>query len=99
MLVTMLLTSTVATKDTDLNQKVRDEVEAMVCRCGHGHCRSQSQGGGDCNYCGSKHPSRKCPVYGQTCNNCDGKNHYSHICKSRARSQKSKPWQSKGSTK
>ena len=40
--------------------------------------------GGDCNYCGNKHPPRKCPAHGQICNNCNGNNHYSCVCKSRA---------------
>ena len=55
--------------------------------CDRGRGRSQSQGGGDCNHRGCEHPPRKCHAYGQICNNCNGKNNYSCVCKSRARSQ------------
>lgn len=35
----------------------------------------------NCNYCGGTHEPRKCPAYGVTCNKCQGRNHYSTVCK------------------
>lgn len=35
----------------------------------------------NCKYCSSSHDRGKCPAYGQTCHNCNGRNHYARCCK------------------
>ena len=37
-----------------------------------------------CRHCGTKHEARKCPAYGATCYKCNGRNHYSAVCKSKS---------------
>ena len=87
MFVMMLLASMIATKDTDLNQTVRDEVEAVVMDVVIVVAGSRVEVVEIVTTVESKHPPRKCPTYGWICNNCNGKYHYSLACKSRARSQ------------
>jgi len=41
----------------------------------------QSTQGGNCEYCGSKHPPRKCPAYDIICSKCKGRNHFAKVCK------------------
>ncbi len=36
----------------------------------------------ECQYCGTKHPPRKCPAYGKKCAKCKRFNHYEKMCKS-----------------
>ncbi|KAI0227437.1 hypothetical protein LSAT2_022117, partial [Lamellibrachia satsuma] len=38
-----------------------------------------------CRRCGTKHEARKCPAYGATCYKCNGRNHYSAVCKSKSK--------------
>nr|XP_022907407.1 uncharacterized protein K02A2.6-like [Onthophagus taurus] len=40
-----------------------------------------------CNYCGLQHEPRKCPAYGKTCANCQGRNHFAKVCKKDKRTQ------------
>ena len=37
-----------------------------------------------CRCCGTKHDARRCPAYGVTCYKCNGRNHYSSVCKSKS---------------
>lgn len=37
----------------------------------------------ECTRCGYTHEPRKCPAYGKICNDCQGKNHFSRMCKSK----------------
>ena len=95
-LVMMLLASMVATKDSDLNQKVRDEVEVMAVEvvmvvAGPIVKVMEITTTAEVNT-----HQEKCPLYGQICNNCNEKNHYSHVCKSRKRSQSKKCCNQKG---
>ena len=41
--------------------------------------RDPTQG---CDYCGRKHERKQCPAWGQTCNTCGKRNHFSNVCKS-----------------
>lgn len=34
----------------------------------------------NCDRCGYKHVQRKCPAYGQTCKECEKKNHFAKMC-------------------
>ena len=43
--------------------------------------RQQPQSQGQCKYCGSNHPPRKCPAYGKTCPRCHKKNHFARVCR------------------
>lgn len=43
----------------------------------------------DCRRCGKSHEIRKCPAYGTTCRNCEGKNHWSKMCKNKNVKQRS----------
>ena len=61
MLVMMLLASMVATKDTDLNQKVRGKVVVVATDVVMVVSGPRVKVVGDCNYCGSKHPPRNVP--------------------------------------
>ena len=36
-----------------------------------------------CWNCGTRHGSRECPAYGKTCNNCQKRNHFQSVCRSR----------------
>ena len=42
----------------------------------------------NCKYCTLSHAIRSCPAYGQTCNLCQGKNHFAKACPQRFRSRK-----------
>ncbi|RUS85701.1 hypothetical protein EGW08_006577 [Elysia chlorotica] len=35
-----------------------------------------------CNKCGLRHETRKCPAYGTICNNCKKPNHWAKVCRS-----------------
>ena len=35
----------------------------------------------DCRFCGASHEKRQCKAYGQICNKCQGRNHFSSVCK------------------
>ena len=37
-----------------------------------------------CRRCGTKHDARRCPAYGVTCYECNGRNHYLSVCKSKS---------------
>ena len=37
----------------------------------------------NCWNCGTRHGSRECPAYGKTCNNCQKRNHFQSVCRSR----------------
>ena len=37
----------------------------------------------NCRYCGGSHRRGKCPAYGEVCNNCKKKNHFSSCCRSK----------------
>lgn len=43
--------------------------------------RSDSSDDIKCSRCGYKHEQRKCPAYGQTCRQCNKKNHFTKMCK------------------
>lgn len=36
-----------------------------------------------CSSCGTSHPPRKCPAYGQKCHGCGKLNHYKKLCRSK----------------
>lgn len=37
-----------------------------------------------CGRCGTSHPPRSCPAYGQTCHKCKKPNHYAKCCRARS---------------
>ena len=43
-----------------------------------------------CQYCGDVHKPRECPAYGTTCRNCNKKNHFAKVCKSKRQTQNDK---------
>ena len=49
--------------------------------------RSQSKGGGNCHNYGTIHPPKHCPAYDKTCYNCNKKEHFKPLCRSRQCSQ------------
>ena len=51
---------------------------------GYHHTSSGQQG--KCGNCGTSHPSRQCPVYGQNCYTCGKTGHYSQYCHLKQRS-------------
>lgn len=44
-----------------------------------------------CKYCGYKHMKNiKCPAFGKTCANCQGKNHFAAVCRSKCKQKEKK---------
>ncbi|MGH0119265.1 UNVERIFIED_CONTAM: hypothetical protein FKN15_029634 [Acipenser sinensis] len=42
----------------------------------------------ECTQCGTMHQARKCPAYGKSCANCNGKNHFARMCFTKHKNQK-----------
>ena len=51
--------------------------------------RSQSRDKKGCHNCGSKHPPKHCPAFGNECYHCRKKNHFSNMCHNHQHSQSS----------
>ena len=51
-----------------------------------GYCHTSSGQQGKCSNCGTSHPLRQCPAYGQNCYTCGKTGHYSRYCHSKHRS-------------
>lgn len=37
----------------------------------------------DCKYCGRTHEAKKCPAFGKVCSQCQRRNHFAAVCKSK----------------
>ena len=37
----------------------------------------------DCKYCGKTHEAKKCPAFGKVCSQCQRRNHFALVCKSK----------------
>lgn len=42
----------------------------------------------NCRYCGKTHEPKKCPAFGTICRNCEGKNHWAKVCKTKLHNRK-----------
>ena len=74
----------------------------------HTLTKRRPSGWNACHHCGKSHERGNCPVYGKTCDKCNGINHFKAICHSKVtaaktvpspfRGKKSQLWQRHGST-
>jgi hypothetical protein len=45
--------------------------------------RTQSSSPANCKFCGGSHAKGKCPAFGKKCSNCQKRNHFAAVCRSR----------------
>ncbi|XP_018493735.1 uncharacterized protein K02A2.6-like [Galendromus occidentalis] len=60
-------------------QRSETEETANVVR---NRVRSNVRNVTNCTYCGSSHPSGKCPAYGKICKTCQKRGHFTKVCRS-----------------
>ena len=53
--------------------------------------KGQQRSGFQCQRCGTSHPPRKCPAFGQVCMKCQKKGHFAKFCKTRNSREAAKP--------
>ena len=44
----------------------------------------------NCKFCASSHDRGKCPAWGETCHNCNGRNHFKRACRKPATTSEKK---------